>query len=70
MLGREHEPSIDPARESFMKYELFYWPEIQGRGEFVRLALEDSGASYLDVARDPGQKRRLSDTSVQAPILR
>jgi glutathione S-transferase len=35
-----------------MKYELFYWPEIQGRGEFVRLALEDAGASYVDVARE------------------
>jgi glutathione S-transferase len=36
-----------------MRYELYYWPEIQGRGEFVRLALEDSGADYLDVARLP-----------------
>jgi glutathione S-transferase len=35
-----------------MPYELFYWPEIQGRGEFVRLALEDAGADYVDVARD------------------
>ncbi|MGB7689058.1 MAG: glutathione S-transferase, partial [Pseudolabrys sp.] len=26
-----------------MRYQLFYWPEIQGRGEFVRLALEDAG---------------------------
>ncbi len=34
-----------------MAYELFYWPEIQGRGEFVRLALEDAGAAYIDVAR-------------------
>lgn len=34
-----------------MKYELFYWPSIQGRGEFVRLALEDASASYDDVAR-------------------
>jgi glutathione S-transferase len=37
-----------------MRYQLFYWPEIQGRGEFVRLALEDAGASYEDVARKPG----------------
>ena len=36
-----------------MRYELFYWPEIQGRGEFVRLALEDAGADYVDVARLP-----------------
>jgi glutathione S-transferase len=34
-----------------MHYELWYWPEIQGRGEFVRLALEDVGAAYSDVAR-------------------
>ena len=36
-----------------MKYELYYWPTIQGRGEFVRLALEDAGADYVDVARLP-----------------
>lgn len=36
-----------------MRYELYYWPEIQGRGEFVRLALEDAGADYVDVARFP-----------------
>jgi glutathione S-transferase len=34
-----------------MRYQLYYWPSIQGRGEFVRLALEDAGASYDDVAR-------------------
>ena len=34
-----------------MRYELYYWPEIQGRGEFVRLALEEAGAAYVDVAR-------------------
>jgi glutathione S-transferase len=36
-----------------MKYELYYWPEIQGRGEYVRLALEEAGAAYIDVARGP-----------------
>jgi glutathione S-transferase len=35
-----------------MRYELYYWPTIQGRGEFVRLALEESGAAYEDVARE------------------
>lgn len=34
-----------------MRYELYYWPSIQGRGEFVRLALEEAGADYRDVAR-------------------
>ena len=37
-----------------MRYELYYWPEIQGRGEFVRLALEEAGAAYVDVARRRG----------------
>jgi glutathione S-transferase len=37
-----------------MRYQLFYWPGIQGRGEFVRLALEDAGAAYDDVARNSG----------------
>ena len=37
-----------------MRYELFYWPSIQGRGEFVRLALEDAGARYRDVCRQSG----------------
>ena len=36
-----------------VRYELYYWPQIQGRGEFVRLALEEAGADYLDVARLP-----------------
>jgi glutathione S-transferase len=34
-----------------MRYELYYWPDVQGRGEFVRLALEEAGADYVDVAR-------------------
>jgi glutathione S-transferase len=37
-----------------MAYELYYWPGIQGRGEFVRLALEEAGAEYVDVARRRG----------------
>jgi glutathione S-transferase len=36
-----------------MRYELYYWPHIPGRGEFVRLALEEGGADYVDVARAP-----------------
>jgi glutathione S-transferase len=38
-----------------MRYELYYWPTIQGRGEFVRLALEEAAADYVDVARKPGK---------------
>jgi glutathione S-transferase len=37
-----------------MRYELYYWPGIQGRGEYVRLALEEAGADYVDVARQRG----------------
>ncbi len=34
-----------------MSYELYYWPGIPGRGEYVRLALEEAGADYVDVVR-------------------
>jgi glutathione S-transferase len=37
-----------------MQYELYYWPGIQGRGEFVRLALEEADVDYVDVARRKG----------------
>jgi glutathione S-transferase len=37
-----------------LKYQLYYWGEIQGRGEFVRLALEYAGADYEDVVRKRG----------------
>jgi len=47
-----------------MRIALYYWPTIQGRGEFVRLALEEAGARYVDVARGKGgmaQMQRLLD---------
>lgn len=58
-----------------MAYELHYWPTIQGRGEFVRLALEAAGAPYVDVARGnettgqgmPAMEHYLEDTSVARP---
>ena len=55
-----------------MRYELYYWPEIQGRGEFVRLALEDASADYIDVARHPKHgiaalMRCLKQRSVEHP---
>lgn len=43
-----------------MRYELYYWPSIQGRGEFVRLTLEEGGADYIDVARMPGKTRGMT----------
>jgi len=42
-----------------MRYEFFYWPTIQGRGEFVRLALEEAQAPYVDVARRSGGEARM-----------
>lgn len=43
-----------------MRYQLYYWPDIQGRGEFVRLALEDAGVSYEDVARKSGGMSKMT----------
>src|SRR5580658_7421238 len=56
-------------------YELFYWPSIQGRGEFVRLALEEAGAKYVDVARAqpkdgygmPAMMRLMQDRALAHP---
>jgi glutathione S-transferase len=42
-----------PDRE---RYELYYWSDIQGRGEFVRLAFEEAGVEYVDIARLPEEK--------------
>jgi glutathione S-transferase len=39
-----------------MRYELYYWPTVQGRGEFIRLALEEAGADYVDMARRRGKR--------------
>ncbi|MGO4390245.1 glutathione S-transferase [Variovorax sp. M-6] len=58
-----------------MTYQLHYWPTIQGRGEFVRLALEAAGAAYVDVAREAPSKgggesnlgRRLGDPANPRP---
>jgi glutathione S-transferase len=55
-----------------MRYELYYWPTIQGRGEFIRLALEDAGADYVDVTRLPrrgmaAMTRFMESRSVEHP---
>jgi glutathione S-transferase len=58
-----------------MSYELHYWPTIQGRGEFVRLALEAAGAPYVDVARGavsaglgvPAMQRQMQDGAQTHP---
>ena len=54
-----------------MAYELYYWPTIQGRGEFVRLALEEAGADYVDVAREPeglAAMMRMMDRAERPPF--
>jgi len=54
-----------------MRYELYYWPSIQGRGEYVRLALEEAGADYLDVARTrsvAAMMRMMEDNSGTPPF--
>jgi glutathione S-transferase len=43
-----------------MRYQLYYWAEIQGRGEFVRLALEEAGADYVDVVRRKGGMQKMT----------
>jgi len=40
-----------------VRYKLYYWPTVQGHGEFVRLALEEVGADYVDVERRKGAAR-------------
>jgi glutathione S-transferase len=47
-------PQGGRRRPQSPRYELYYWSMIQGRGEFVRLALEEAAADYSDVARQPG----------------
>lgn len=53
-----------------MRYKLYYWTGIQGRGEFVRLALEDAGATYTDVAREQGDQVMTSFLRGQQPGAR
>ncbi|MGE0358131.1 MAG: glutathione S-transferase [Burkholderiales bacterium] len=54
-----------------MRYELHYWSSIPGRGEFARLALEEAGVPYLDVARTAGGEARMlalqGDASLRTP---
>src|SRR5438445_1747089 len=45
--------SRDPPTMTDAPYQLYYWPGIPGRGEFIRLAFEEAGARYVDVARRP-----------------
>jgi glutathione S-transferase len=58
-------------------YELFYWSEIQGRGEFVRLVLEDAAQPYVDIGRDRGDEAvakalagELAPYAFAPPVLR
>ena len=49
-------------------YKLWYWPGIQGRGEFVRLALEAASVPYLDCAREEGVDALIKDMKNRAPF--
>jgi glutathione S-transferase len=51
-----------------MRYELYYWSGIQGRGEFVRLALEEAGADYVDVARRPSGEAEMMRLMANEPV--
>src|SRR6201999_3172657 len=48
-----------------MLYALYYWPTIQGRGEFIRLALEEARADYVDVARKKGRESNIAFMEAQ-----
>lgn len=50
-----------------MSYRLWYWPGLQGRGEFVRLALEGAGIDYVDAAREEGAEAMMRDMAARAP---
>lgn len=57
--------------EEALRVELFYWPGLPGRGEFIRLALEDAGVAYDDVARREGgmaEMRRILDGAGSAAL--
>ena len=49
-----------------MPYDLWYWPSIQGRGEFVRLPLEAAGIEYRDRARDEGAEALMDDMEARS----
>jgi glutathione S-transferase len=50
-----------------VRYELYYWPEIQGRGEFIRLALEEANVDYVDVARTKGGMSKMMRLMEEGP---
>ncbi|HTV46704.1 MAG TPA: glutathione S-transferase [Stellaceae bacterium] len=56
-----------------MRYAFYYWNGIQGRGEFVRLAFEEAGADYVDIARQPGGEaemmRQMQDEGATRPVF-
>src|SRR5689334_895547 len=59
MAGAREAATGGPESRNDMKYQLYYWAGIQGRGEFVRLALEESAADYADVAREAGGEQEM-----------
>jgi glutathione S-transferase len=51
-----HSPGAKEIPMAATPYSLYYWPGIPGRGEFVRLVLEEAGADYVDVGRLPREQ--------------
>ncbi|KAK3328537.1 hypothetical protein B0T19DRAFT_356418 [Cercophora scortea] len=57
-----------PRSAKDVAYQLIYWPGLPGRGEFIRLALEEAGAEYSDTAQiDGGVKQVMAHVSGQVP---
>ncbi len=58
MIGSTNKSTFTKSNHlSPIRYKLYYWPTIQGRGEVIRLAFEESGEAYIDVARNKPEKK-------------
>lgn len=54
------------ASEIEAPYDLWYWPTIQGRGEFVRLFLAAAGIGWRDRAREGDAQALVEDMEKRA----
>lgn len=50
-----------------MTYELWYWPGVPGRGEFIRLAFEAGGIAYRDMSRELDGGALMGDMAARRP---
>ena len=51
-----------------MSYQLWYWPSIPGRGEFVRLFMEAGELEYTDMAREQSADALVEDMHAREGI--